>query len=123
MTTLGTITGSVSISLSSAQAIEVGTFDLPVVVDAVPGDPDVVTYQVGSGPLGRAMATALRDLADHIDPDVETVDLPAELAPGWVVLTCTDCDATMVGRPGESLEHADGGAHVHHTTYAAGGDA
>ncbi|MDF2554142.1 MAG: hypothetical protein K0R60_37 [Microbacterium sp.] len=123
MMTLATIKGTVLIGISSAQGVEVAEFTLPVQVDAEARDPGVVRYSVGPDSLGHAIAAALREVADRVDPDVPNAapaDLPADLEPGWVVLACPDCDATAVGRPGESIEHADGGAHVHHMSYGLG---
>lgn len=58
---------------------------------------------------------------DGVPEGVLTMPLPEpELLPGYVVLRCPDCDATAVGRPSESIEHAEDGAHVHHMTYGGG---
>jgi uncharacterized protein YegP (UPF0339 family) len=42
-------------------------------------------------------------------------DLDTTLAPGAVILHCTECDSTIIGRPCETIEHIDGtDAHVYH---------
>lgn len=53
------------------------------------------------------------------EPDlVEIVDLPEpELLPGAMVIQCTECDATVVGANGDTLEHANDGAHVYSPRY------
>lgn len=120
MTALGSLTGSVSVSVSSLPGIQVAEFALPIAARVEPDEGEGIRLVANVGPdsLGHAIATALRDLADSIDPDRHApVDLePVELAPGFVHVVCDVCGSQVAGRPGERLEHADGGAHVYETT-------
>lgn len=118
MTALGMVTGSISLGVGSSAPVEVATFDLPIVAHLSRNGEGAVTLDATIGPesLSSAIAIALREAADHFDP--ETRELPEpELLPGAVVLHCPDCDATVVGSPGDMLEHAEDGAHVHSMTY------
>jgi hypothetical protein len=121
MTALGTITGAVSVAVGSGEPVEVATFEVPIATTVVATEPGAarLVAHVGPATLGSAIADTLRQLADRIDPDVHDLPEP-ELLPGAQILHCPDCDATAIGGAGDSIEHADNGAHVHHTTYGDG---
>lgn len=42
------------------------------------------------------------------------------LAPYGVILQCAHCPEELAGYVGESIEHTEDGAHVHHMTYGTG---
>jgi hypothetical protein len=122
MTALGTIKGVLSLGLGDADPHEVADFELPIVAEVESNGPGVVMLGVTVGPdsLASAIARSLRDIADRIDPQKHVDLLDADLAPGAVVLRCSDCDATMIGSRGDLLEHSDGGAHVWSPSYGGG---
>lgn len=104
-----TIPASITLAIGNTPVETVVEFGVPLVATVERTGPNQITLTPPQG-LGRAFAAALRKLADEIDPDV--VELPADLEPGAVVIRCPQCPATMVGTPGDTLEHADDGAHV-----------
>lgn len=112
------IPASVTLSIGNTPVDTVVAFDVPLEVSARRTGPSEVTLTPpDGGSLGRAFAGALRQLADQVDPDVPDapVDLdPAELEPGFVIVRCPVCDTSQAGRPGDTLEHAEDGAHVYH---------
>ncbi|WP_374978111.1 hypothetical protein ACEYYH_10545 [Microbacterium trichothecenolyticum] len=124
---VGAVTVTLSLAVGAAPAQEVGSVEVPVaarVEGSAPGELRAV-LEVAPDAFGAAIAGALRGIADRFDPampDPEPVDLAGDLAPGAVLLRCAEpgCGATMAGWPGETIEHADGGAHVWSSTYGAG---
>lgn len=121
MSALGAVTVTLSLGVGSAPAHEVASVEVPLTarVEGVDEDGALrVALATAGDAFGKAIAGALRDVADRFDPDVADVD--ADLAPGAVLLRCSSCPATLAGWPGESIEHADGGAHVWHSSYGAG---
>lgn len=71
---------------------------------------DIAFGYVSGFPIRDILAFSLRSV-------LPSRPLPIVLEPGWVILTCPSCDATMVGRPSDRLEHGDGGAHVYVVSY------
>lgn len=124
-TMLRTLTGGISISIGAGDPVHVATFELPLSTRVSSTNEHTINLVVETEPasLNSAIADALRQLADSIDPVPADapVDLqPAELELGFVIVHCPSCDTTQVGRPGDALEHAEGGAHVWHPSYGAG---
>lgn len=111
-----TIPASITLAIGNTPVETVVEFGVPLEASVERTGPNQITLTPPQG-LGRAFAAALRKLADEIDPDV--VELPADLEPGAVVIRCPQCPATMVGTPGDTLEHADDGAHVFAPTYGS----
>jgi hypothetical protein len=117
---LGSITVTLSLGVGSAPAHEVASLEVPVSARVEGADAGTLRVALSAAPdaFGKAVASALRDVADRFDPDVDL--LAADLAPGAVLLSCPSCPATIAGWPGDSIEHADDGAHVMAMTYGSG---
>lgn len=125
MTALGSIIVTLSLGVDSAPPSEVASVEVPVSAKVEGVAEGFVRIVLATAPdaFGKAIAGALRTVADRFDPDTEdpvAADLPDALAPGAVLLRCPSCPATLAGWPGESLEHADGGAHVWHPRLGVG---
>jgi hypothetical protein len=123
--TFTAVTGTVAIRVGTSDVpVAIATFDVPATVHVDRVSPDVVQLAAlaSSDGILRSVVAELRRLADHWDPDTETptVDLQADLEPGFVIIRCRDCDSTMVGRPGDEMTHTGPDQHVYATTYGGG---
>lgn len=117
---LGSITVTLSLGVGSTPAQDVASVEVPVTARVEGRDAGTLRVALTAAPdaFSKAIAGALRDVADRFDPDVTVLE--ADLAPGAVLLSCSSCDATVAGWPGDSIEHAEDGAHVMAMTYGSG---
>jgi hypothetical protein len=123
--TFTAVTGTVAIRVGLSDVpVAIATFDVPATISVDRVSPDVVQLAATVSPDGilRSVVAELRRLADHWDPEIPTptIDLPADLAPGFEVIHCPNCTDTMIGRPGDKLEHTEHGQHQYLPTLLGG---
>lgn len=107
MAKLGPIIGTITVSIGkTALPVKAVEFEVPLSVTAqevLTGDAVQFGMDIDRTELRKQLAKVARSLADRIEASF--------LAPGAVLLTCTECDAQIVSQSLATLRHEADGAH------------